>query len=186
MGGGQKPQKPAIMNRSSEACHSWQTGRSQPGRVRPALSGPRNPLCLFLPPPPPWVKATTEGSVDATSNLLPNEEGLAQPQPWQCQEDKQRPSVSITKTVFSSHIILSVMSSLASKGTAVSYIIIIISSPQRWRAPGRGSFCQTSLLMAKGLPLMIEATGGDICIPIRPRALKSLGGGHWQSVCQFK
>lgn len=74
------------------------------------------------------------------------------PSPNNARKNKQRPSVSIRKTVFSSHIILSVMSSSNSKGLAVSYIIIIFS-PQRCKAPGEGSFLPTILpWVAKGFP----------------------------------
>lgn len=55
MGGGQKPQKPAIMNRSSEACHSWQTGRSQPGGWGLHSAAPETPsVCFSHHPHPGW------------------------------------------------------------------------------------------------------------------------------------
>ena len=40
------------MNRSNEACHSWQTGMSEPrGGVEACTQCHTNLLCLFLPPP---------------------------------------------------------------------------------------------------------------------------------------
>lgn len=113
-----------TVNFDKHACQSQ-------GDIGPALNAPRKPLPLFLPISLTWLKATTEESMANILNLPPNDDSLVQPQPEQCQEDKQRPSVSIKKTVFSSHIILSVMSSSDSKGIPVSYIIIIICSPQR-------------------------------------------------------
>lgn len=76
-----KTPKPVIMDRSSEACHSWQTHMSEPSRAESCTQRPLKPSLCVSPSTPLWLKATTEGSVANIPNLPRNEEGPTQPQP---------------------------------------------------------------------------------------------------------
>lgn len=161
------------------------TRQNQEG-LRPALNVPLIPLCLFLPAPA--LVAGYHWGQCGQHTQPANEWRRPSSAPALTMPGRQAKAISLhyEDSIFLPyypvcHVLLD------SKDIAVSYIIIIFF-PQRWRAPGKGPFGPSS---CPGWPRAFpwwqkqcSATTGDICIPIRLQALKSVGGGHWQPVCK--
>lgn len=175
-----KTPKPVIMDRSSEACHSWQTHMSEPSRAESCTQRPLKPLCVFLPAPHFGWRLPLRAAWPTYPTCHGMKKARPSPSPNNARKTSKGHQSPLRRQYFPP--ILSRLSCPHRTPKALLSHTSSSFSPHKDGEPQGGVPLALILpRMAKGLPLWQEqclATGGDICIPISPELWR---GGEGRS-----